>query len=61
MGAQQTLRGVMAIAGPIGATLAFQHLGPSAPFFMAAGVVAIAALVAWHVRDDRTAPAPVVV
>ena len=61
MGAQQTLRGVMAIVGPIGATLAFEHLGPRAPFFMAAGVVAVAALVAWHVRDDRTAAAPAVV
>ena len=61
MGAQQTLRGVMAIAGPIGATLAFEHLGPRAPFFLAAGVVAVAALVAWHVRDDRAAAAPAVV
>jgi predicted MFS family arabinose efflux permease len=61
MGAQQTLRGVMAIVGPIGATLAFQHLGPSAPFYMAASVVAVAALVAWRVRDERAAPAPAVV
>jgi multidrug resistance protein len=61
MGAQQTLRGLMAIVGPIGATLAFQHLGPGAPFFLAAGVVAIAALVAWRVRDERAAPAPAVV
>jgi predicted MFS family arabinose efflux permease len=61
MGAQQTLRGVMAIAGPIGATLAFAHLGPRAPFFLASGVVAVAALVAWHVRDDRPAAAPAVV
>ena len=56
MGAQQTLRGVMAIVGPIGATVAFQHLGPSAPFYMAASVVAVAALVAWHVGDERAAP-----
>jgi hypothetical protein len=51
----------MAIVGPIGATLAFEHLGPRAPFFMAAGVVAVAALVAWHVRDDRAATTPAVV
>jgi hypothetical protein len=37
---------VMAIVGPIGATLAFQHLGPSVPFYLSAGVVAVAALVA---------------
>jgi multidrug resistance protein len=61
MGAQQTLRGLMAIVGPIGATLAFQHLGPGVPFFMAASVVAVAAVVAWQVRDERTAPTPAVV
>jgi MFS family permease len=55
MGAQQTLRGVMAIVGPIGATLAFQHLGPGVPFVLSAGVVALAALVAWRVRDERAA------
>jgi MFS family permease len=58
MGAQQTLRGLMAIVGPIGATVAFQHLGPGAPFFLSAGVVALAALVAWQVRDDRAAKTP---
>ena len=61
MGAQQTLRGLMAIVGPIGATLAFQHLGPSSPFFLSAGVVAMAALVAWHVHDERAVPTPAVV
>ena len=53
MGAQQTLRGVMAILGPVGATLAFQYLGPGVPFYLAAGVVALAALVAWNVRAER--------
>lgn len=61
MGAQQTLRGLMAIVGPIGATLAFQHLGPGVPFFLAASVVAVAALVAWRVREQRPVPAPVAV
>jgi hypothetical protein len=51
----------MAIVGPIGATLAFQHLGPGVPFFMAASVVAVAAVVAWQVRDERAAPTPAVV
>jgi len=60
MGAQQTLRGLMAIVGPIGATLAFQALGPSVPFLLAAAAVAVAALVAWRVREEPTLPAPVV-
>jgi MFS family permease len=51
MGAQQTLRGVMAIVGPIGATLAFQHLGPGSPFLLSAAFVALAALVAAVVRQ----------
>ena len=58
MGAHQTLRGVMAIVGPIGATLAFQDLGPGVPFFGAAAIVAVAALVAWRVRDPRPAATP---
>jgi multidrug resistance protein len=53
MGAQQTLRGIMAIVGPVGATLAFQYLGPGVPFYLAAGVVAVAAAVAWNVRQER--------
>jgi DHA1 family tetracycline resistance protein-like MFS transporter len=61
MGAQQTLRGLMAIVGPIGATLAFQHLGPGIPFLLAASVVAVAALVAWRVREEQPAPAAVAV
>jgi multidrug resistance protein len=59
MGAQQTLRGIMAIVGPIGATLAFQDLGPGVPFFIAAAVVAVAALVAWRVRAPRPQATPV--
>src|SRR6266699_5786290 len=48
MGAQQTFRGIMAIVGPIGASYAYQYLGPGVPFFIAAGVVGIAAVLAWH-------------
>jgi multidrug resistance protein len=58
MGAQQTLRGLMAIVGPIGATLAFQDLGPAVPFFGAAAIVAVAAVVAWRVREPRPATTP---
>ena len=58
MGAQQTFRGIMAIVGPIGASYAYQYLGPGVPFFIAAGVVGIAAVLAWQVREGR-ARAPV--
>jgi uncharacterized protein YaaW (UPF0174 family) len=56
MGAQQTFRGVMSIVGPVGATLAFDKLGHGVPFFIAAGVVAVAGLLA--VREPRAHPAP---
>jgi multidrug resistance protein len=59
MGAQQTLRGIMSIVGPIGATVAFQYLGPGVPFFVAAGIVAVAAIVAWRVRETRPRAATV--
>jgi MFS family permease len=56
LGAQQTLRGIMSIIGPIGATLAYDALGHGVPFFAAAGVVAIAGLLA--AREPREEPAP---
>lgn len=56
MGAQQTFRGVMSIVGPVGATLAFDKLGHGVPFFIAAGVVAVAGLLA--AREPRAHPAP---
>jgi multidrug resistance protein len=37
MGAQQTLRGIMSIVGPIGSTIAFQYLGPGVPVLLSAG------------------------
>jgi len=58
MGAQQTLRGIMAIVGPMGATAAFQYLGPAVPFYLAAGVVAVAAVVAWNVHEARRVATP---
>lgn len=50
MGVQQTFRGIMAIVGPIGATLAYQHLGHSIPFFIAAAVVSLGLALSWRVR-----------
>ncbi len=61
MGAQQTLRGIMSIVGPIGATYAFQYLGPGVPFFLSSGVVAVAALVAWRVKETPAESAAVAV
>ena len=58
MGAQQTFRGIMAIVGPIGASYAYQYLGAGVPFFGAAGIVGIAAVLAWQVREER-ARAPI--
>ncbi len=58
MGAQQTFRGIMAIVGPVGATYAYQYLGGAIPFFIAAGVVTIAAILAWRVREEAPSAAP---
>ncbi len=54
MGAQQTFRGIMSIAGPVGATLAFDALGHGVPFLLAAGIVGVAFVLA--VREPRQAP-----
>jgi multidrug resistance protein len=56
MGAQQTFRGIMAIIGPIGATVIFDTLGHGVPFLVAAGTVAVAVLLA--AREPRHLPAP---
>jgi hypothetical protein len=61
MGAQQTLRGIISIIGPIGSTLAFQYLGPGIPFLLSAGIVAVAALVAWRVQETPAESAAVAI
>ena len=53
MGAQQTLRGIMSIVGPVGATLVFDKLGHGVPFMIAAGVVAVAARMAFREQPDE--------
>ncbi len=55
MGVQQTFRGIMAIIGPIGATLAYQALGHGVPFWIAAAIVAIALMLASQVRHAPVA------
>ena len=54
MGAQQTFRGIMSIAGPVGATLAFDAFGHGVPFLLAAGIVGVAFVLA--VREPRHTP-----
>ena len=53
MGAQQALRGIVSIVGPVGATLVFDKLGHGVPFLIAAGVVAVAGRLAFRERPDE--------
>ena len=56
LGAQQTLRGIMSIIGPIGATAVYASLGHTVPFFMASATVVVAGVLA--VREPHEAPVP---
>ncbi len=53
MGAQQTLRGIASIVGPVGATFAFDQFGHGVPFLIAALVVAVAGRMAFRERPDE--------
>jgi len=55
MGAQQTLRGIASIVGPVGATLVFDKLGHGVPFLIAAVVVAVAGRLAFRERPHEVA------
>jgi len=58
MGVQQALRGVASVIGPIWAGLAYQHLGPSVPFFACAAIIGLALLMATRVpRGEPVAAA----
>jgi multidrug resistance protein len=57
MGVQQALRGVASVLGPIWAGLAYQHLGPTVPFFACAVIIVCALLLA--TRVPRGEPVPV--
>lgn len=54
MGAQQTFRGIMAIIGPVGATIVFDKLGHGIPFLCAAAIVSVALVLAF--RENREEP-----
>jgi MFS family permease len=61
MGAQQTVRGFMAILGPVGAGYAYQYLGSKVPFVICAGIVTAAAVLALRVQpapEPASVPAP---
>jgi multidrug resistance protein len=55
MGVQQTFRGIMAIVGPIGATLVYETLGHGVPFWIAAGTMAVALMLSSQVRHAPVA------
>jgi sugar phosphate permease len=62
MGVTQFFGGVARVIAPILSTAAFQHLGHSAPFYLAAGTVALVSVLAFHVEAPvptvETTPAP---
>jgi MFS transporter, DHA1 family, tetracycline resistance protein len=59
MGVQQAFGGVARVVGPMWAAPAFQLLGPSVPFLMAAAIVAFTGLLAFRVPvQARAAPVP---
>jgi MFS family permease len=57
MGVQQAFRGIVAIIGPIGATLVYQALGHGVPFWIAAAIVAVALMLSSQVRHEAPVPA----
>ena len=54
LGVQQAFRGVASVIAPVLAGLAYEHLGPTVPFFGCAVIIACALLLAVRVPD--TAP-----
>ena len=59
MGAQQTLRGIVSIVGPIGATAVYQAFGHALPFVGASVVVAGALVLASREPHEARAPATI--
>jgi MFS family permease len=57
LGVQQAFGGVARVIAPIWATAAFQALGESVPFFIAAGVVGVVTVLAFRVTPAEPAPA----
>jgi fucose permease len=61
MGVAQTFAGIARVAAPVVATMAFQRLGHTAPFYLAAGIVTVVGLMALRVEPMtmHTAETPV--
>jgi len=51
LGVQQAFGGVARVIGPIWATAVFQGVGAEVPFFVAAGIVALAVVLTFMVRE----------
>lgn len=51
MGVAQTFAGIARVTAPVVATVAFQRLGHSAPFYLAAAIVALVGLMALRVES----------
>jgi multidrug resistance protein len=58
MGVAQTFAGLARVMAPVLATVAFQRLGHSWPFFMAAGFVAMVGVMAFQVEVQRRVAEP---
>lgn len=52
MGVQQAFGGASRIAGPLWAGAAFQYVSPATPFYLAAVIVGIAALLSMRLRQE---------
>ena len=59
MGVQQAFGGIARVVGPMWSTPAFQILGPSYPFLIAAGIVGVTSSLAFRVPIRPRAAAPV--
>jgi MFS family permease len=58
MGVSQTYGGIARTVAPLIATAAYQRLGHSAPFLVAAAIVALVAVLAFRLNPGRTADLP---
>lgn len=58
MGVAQTYGGIARAVAPLMATTAYQRLGHTAPFLVAAAIVALVALLAVRLNPDRAADLP---
>ena len=58
MGVAQTFAGLARVAAPLLATTAFQRLGHGAPFYIAAGCMAVAGVLAFQIKPGPSVSAP---